>query len=754
MTTTFAPLLALVRRDLVGGQRRPLQRWGRVLVVLLTTAPALAVVSELASGGMWAAQRGATSCWFLVGALGLSAALLFPAHAVNALAAEREDGTLELMRLAGIGPMNLALGRFVSLFLLLQLLIIDAVPAMTIFAWTGRPSGTELLLACMHLTAWNLALAGGSMAISAWSSNPGRAFMFSAMVLLGTCIAMMLEMILGGASMGSGVPTPLRLWWELAEGRSRLAAGVFTGRHVTGALLMTSVGVIGFLLTVFRLRRRFDVTTSIGEATEASPAERSRHVGRDLGIVLPMALLAGCVAAGAADWLDGVPRLIAAGGLLLTILTVLSTSISPLLRERLRWIALGVVLVSVMRWLSSGIDHLTELNWLAGLLTALAAGAIAFALARWHRGRHERAAVPQWPAAPPRRPLSWMLTRGQLGSPWNQWVVVNWCAVGIVLMVDETWRSSYDVVLCLLAVVIAGAVASLRFVGTSLRRALSGLIVGSAPIALFWLHQVDGLHRELRSTEMLAFMSTSLMVIGQVTILGVAAASLGRAGDRKMLTCALSTAVSGQRFLIDISLSALRSGAVPCLLALVGGYLAAQSHHWRELTPAQVIGVLFVMGSAIGVALLLGLAAGLVARRTAPAVTLGLALHGPVPIAVSILLFTMAANSMFALAMAGTMVLVGVLLWVLAFMGSQPSGPTPGRLALGWTGAWLLLVGGLSLLIDPEKVAIAPLTTVFPVPMPIDGGKLLPLRALTWLPVLALGLTAWISPDRWLRRAS
>lgn len=169
-------LAALLRRDLAAGRRGVATLVVRSLVIGLTAAVALFALhrSELLYRQPEAAGLfGWSVSWVLL----LLSTLLLPYLALQALRHERESGRLDLLLLAGLSPRLLAIGRWLSAFLLLESLLLDALPAMAAFAFFATPSPALLAWAALALTAWNALLAGLAVLISA------------AVPRVGTCVA-------------------------------------------------------------------------------------------------------------------------------------------------------------------------------------------------------------------------------------------------------------------------------------------------------------------------------------------------------------------------------------------------------------------------------------------------------------------------------------------------------------------------------------------------------------------------------------
>ena len=118
---------ALLRRDLVAGRRGSTVFLARVVVLLVASGFAVQALVLFDPGQGVGGQAGG---WNLVLAVGVIAMVMTPILAMQTVRSEREQGTFDLLMLTGLDPITFAFGRTLSTFLLLESLLLEALPAI------------------------------------------------------------------------------------------------------------------------------------------------------------------------------------------------------------------------------------------------------------------------------------------------------------------------------------------------------------------------------------------------------------------------------------------------------------------------------------------------------------------------------------------------------------------------------------------------------------------------------------------------
>jgi hypothetical protein len=240
------PLLALLRRDLLGGSRAAGTEWMKVAAIVLAGAAAIAAL--MVNGD--ASEFGVRAASLL--ALGLFCALILTGFAaaapvaVTALRREREEGMLDLLFLAGIRPSTLVLGRTLSTWLRLELLLVASLPALALLGFFAHPSLAELALASLHLSAHFLAVAAVVVAVSAWARHAGYAVALGSLVVIGWIVVLV---------------TGARFAWPTTVQLIAQALHVDDGAqpspsHATGLALDGAAALLGVIAAIQGLKRR------------------------------------------------------------------------------------------------------------------------------------------------------------------------------------------------------------------------------------------------------------------------------------------------------------------------------------------------------------------------------------------------------------------------------------------------------------------------------------------------------------------
>ncbi|MEM7244654.1 MAG: ABC transporter permease subunit [Acidobacteriota bacterium] len=266
-------LFVLLRRDLLSGRRQSYFRWGRVALALTGALFAGITLVEL-EGARFGnhgviVERG----WQLLTLLAGCSTLLAFALTSDAVAGERRRGTLSLLLSSGFTPTTLVLGRFLSGFAVLSILLVDALPGLAVFAWFGTPRPDELALAILAFGCWNAAVLGLGLAVSARARRP--------------LDGLLLHVVLVGVLVGIGhldrlvLVTPWAAWRAAPQGR-----GFGVAHQLLGNGVLLALATLGILLAVYWVRAR-----PRGQALE-SERNRPRRSRGPLAATVPFATAA------------------------------------------------------------------------------------------------------------------------------------------------------------------------------------------------------------------------------------------------------------------------------------------------------------------------------------------------------------------------------------------------------------------------------------------------------------------------------
>lgn len=126
-------VLAILRKEILGGGRHGryyVVRGGYLLLLACVTVPAILYqIERLETAATFAASRLGQEFTIPFGIMQfILVVLLAPALSMNALATERSSGGLELLTVAGVGPVSLITGKFTSRMLWLLLFIFSGLP--------------------------------------------------------------------------------------------------------------------------------------------------------------------------------------------------------------------------------------------------------------------------------------------------------------------------------------------------------------------------------------------------------------------------------------------------------------------------------------------------------------------------------------------------------------------------------------------------------------------------------------------------
>lgn len=126
-------VLAILRKEILGGGRHGryyIVRGGYLLLLACVTIPAILYqIERLETAASFASSRLGQEFTIPFGILQfVLVVLLAPALSMNALATERSSGGLELLHVAGVGPVSLIVGKFASRMMWLLLFVFSGLP--------------------------------------------------------------------------------------------------------------------------------------------------------------------------------------------------------------------------------------------------------------------------------------------------------------------------------------------------------------------------------------------------------------------------------------------------------------------------------------------------------------------------------------------------------------------------------------------------------------------------------------------------
>lgn len=166
-------VLAILRKEILGGGRHGryyVVRGGYLLLLACVTIPAILYqIERLETAATFAASRLGQEFTIPFGILQfVLVVLLAPALSMNALATERSSGGLELLHVAGVGPVSLIAGKFASRMLWLLLFVFSGLPlfmAGTLMGGVGLETAALLVahsaVAAAMGTGLGFSLSGG-----------------------------------------------------------------------------------------------------------------------------------------------------------------------------------------------------------------------------------------------------------------------------------------------------------------------------------------------------------------------------------------------------------------------------------------------------------------------------------------------------------------------------------------------------------------------------------------------------------------
>lgn len=147
-------VLAILRKEILGGGRHGryyVVRGGYLLLLACVTIPAILYqIERLQTSGTFSASRLGQDFMIPFGILQfVLVVLLAPALSMNALATERSSGGLELLTVAGVGPVSLITGKFASRMMWLLLFVFSGLPlfmAGTLMGGVGLETAALLVV--------------------------------------------------------------------------------------------------------------------------------------------------------------------------------------------------------------------------------------------------------------------------------------------------------------------------------------------------------------------------------------------------------------------------------------------------------------------------------------------------------------------------------------------------------------------------------------------------------------------------------
>lgn len=126
-------VLAILRKEILGGGRHGRYyavRGTYVLLLAFVTIPAILYqIDRLENAATFSSSRLGQDFTIPFGILQfLLVALIAPALSMNALQSERASGGLELLRVAGVGPLSIVAGKFAARMMWLLLFVVSGLP--------------------------------------------------------------------------------------------------------------------------------------------------------------------------------------------------------------------------------------------------------------------------------------------------------------------------------------------------------------------------------------------------------------------------------------------------------------------------------------------------------------------------------------------------------------------------------------------------------------------------------------------------
>ena len=185
-----------------------------------------------------------------------------PAVAANAIASEREGRTWEAVLLTGLGPKDVARGKFLAAYTTIALYIVMLAPAGALPFLFGGVTATEVVVAFGFLFLFaGLAVAFG-LAVSSMMSSLRGALVVT--LMLAIVVGPMLYFLFGfGASFGvhklwSEVPEAFPVWLPLAYSRGKLGLEYVLLLLALPLLMLTTPAWFLYEVTVSNLSGQAD----------------------------------------------------------------------------------------------------------------------------------------------------------------------------------------------------------------------------------------------------------------------------------------------------------------------------------------------------------------------------------------------------------------------------------------------------------------------------------------------------------------
>jgi hypothetical protein len=259
------PLLALFVRALRQGTRAPstyLLRGGIGLIVLFFLWSAHESLSWMGAAGLRFFSILIGANYFLVALLGLGTF-------ASAIAEEKEEGTLGLMRMADLSPLAILFGKSTSRLGIVLLLLLAELPFTFLAVTLGGVSQTQIFAAFTLLATFLFALANVSLFFSVLLPRSSRAALMTVALAIAYCLLCAAPFVIADRlvqkySYAETDPTVTALqsageWlWSVhpAKHFGILANGGYLALELTRSVIVhVSVGVAFFIFSILIFER-------------------------------------------------------------------------------------------------------------------------------------------------------------------------------------------------------------------------------------------------------------------------------------------------------------------------------------------------------------------------------------------------------------------------------------------------------------------------------------------------------------------
>jgi ABC-2 family transporter protein len=259
------PLLALFVRALRQNTRAPstyLLRGGVALIVLFFLWSAHESLSWMGAAGLRFFSILIGANYFLVALLGLGTF-------ASAIAEEKEEGTLGLMRMADLSPLAILFGKSTSRLGIVLLLLLAELPFTFLAVTLGGVSQTQILAAFTLLATFLFALANVSLFFSVLLPRSSRAATMTIALAIGYCLLCAAPFVIADRlvqkysyaetdPMVTALQSAGEWLWSVhpAKHFGILANGGYLALELTRSVIVhVSVGVAFFILSILIFER-------------------------------------------------------------------------------------------------------------------------------------------------------------------------------------------------------------------------------------------------------------------------------------------------------------------------------------------------------------------------------------------------------------------------------------------------------------------------------------------------------------------